>query len=200
MNTNNISVDSDITKIKKTGFIDTCSIFNILSSQLFAFKVFNANFQFHVTKTVVYETVEKKSKNLSIEEETLKLRFQDYKNKGKFEEHQLSLLDLTDVDALKKRKKVSMGELSSIVMAKNKSISFTTDDRGARKLSEIIIGKDRTQTASLILGYLIFNNDITDSEVPQIIKEHEAHKRPLRPYFEAVYQNAMMRRMMQNHS
>jgi hypothetical protein len=93
---------------------------------------------------------------------------------------------LHEVEILEKRKRLGKGELSSIAFAKRTGQAFMTDDQKARRLAlEVIPGL--VQTTPHLLGWLLFEGTLEDSDKTIVIAEHEELQLPLRKYFEETY-------------
>jgi len=76
-------------------------------------------------------------------------------------------------------------------------MSFQTDDQGARKLAIEELAFGSVQTTPHVLGWLFYHGKLADHELGRIIKEHEQVGRPLRKYFEQIYEEAMRCRLME---
>ena len=190
----------DITKCFKSNLIDTCSIWNILSSPIIYSVLLDNNFSLSITKFVEYECLFKYRPQQNSKELNLRCLLEKELIKGKIKCHALTLEDLQDDFILENRKKIGIGELSSIAFAKKVSIAFLTDDQKARKLASNHIGKVNVQTTPLILGWLLFNNLISDGDIEPIIKSHNEHNRPLEKYFRYVHMESHRIKMQLNKS
>lgn len=186
----------DITTINKFCVIDTCSIQNILSSNILSSAVTNNGFSFCVTKFVEYEMLHKQSSVPSDAENTIKCRYKQEVANGKYECHNLSIEDLQDIEILESRKKLGKGELSIIAFAKKINQGIMTDDQQARKLGESVLSKSRVQTTPQLLGWLFYNRILIDSELDTICSEHTSKDRPLERFFREVYLESLRIRMM----
>lgn len=186
----------DITTFNLINIIDTCSIWNILSSKILYNKTQNVKCYFACTKYVVYECFYKPRKTVSEQDVLLQERLQDEKAKGHFPDFHISIEDLQDIEILTKRKNLSKGELSSMVFAKRLGHAFLTDDQGARKLASQFMDSSLVQTTPRLFGWLIYEELLNDSDVKLIIQEHEEFNRPLSPYLLEVYQDAMKFRLL----
>jgi len=183
--------------------IDSCSIWNLLSSQILyrAAVSDSASCLFSCTNYVYYECIIKRRHNTSLKENELKERLIQERSKGKqFCDYHLSIEDLQDLEILEKRKNLGKGELSSIVFAKKTNQSFMTDDRGARVLAESVLNKDKVQTIPHLFGWLMFNNFISDSDKDPIVQEHSSFRTTKRgnltKFFEEMYKKALEFRLM----
>lgn len=186
----------DITQINKFSIIDTCSIQNILSSNIFHSAIISNGFSFCVTKFVEYEMLYKQSSVPSDAENTIKNRYKQEVAKGKYQCHSLSIEDLQEIEILESRKKLGRGELSIIAFAKKISQGIMTDDQAARKLGKSVLGKDKIQTTPQLLGWLFYQRILIDSELDQICSEHTSNKRPLEKFFREVYLESMRIKFM----
>jgi hypothetical protein len=108
----------------------------------------------------------------------------------------LSIADLQEVELMKNRKKLGLGELSSIAFAKRTSQVFLTDDQKARKFAKKILGNDRVQTTPHLYGWLLFNQHLNESDLTYILNEHNLNNRPLEPYFKEVHQECLRIKLM----
>ena len=186
----------DITQFRLNNIIDTCSIWNLLSSKVLYRATGLAGCSFCCTKFVIYECLNKPRKSSSPEEDELIERLKIEKNKGMFKEYHLSIEDLQDVDILEKRKNLSKGELSSIAFARRISQAFLTDDQGARMLASQFMDQDMVQTIPQLFGWLMYESYLNDSDKDEVINEHESFKRPLKKYFNEIYLKALEMRLL----
>jgi hypothetical protein len=103
--------------------------------------------------------------------------------------------DLQDVEILQNRKRLSLGELSSIAFANKTKQAFLTDDQKARRLAERVLQPDHVQTIPHLFGWLLFTGALQDSDKDCVIGEHAAMKRPLGRFFEEMYLSALEQRL-----
>ena len=131
-------MEIDITKFHIYNVIDTCAIWDILSSKLFYSVSINHLKQFAITNFVLYEALHKPRKSKNIQEEEIQKILINKINIKKFNIYEISIEDLQDPYALKYRNHIGKGELSCILFTKKTSLAFLTDDQKARKNSEEI--------------------------------------------------------------
>ena len=193
----------DPSKFKPYNVVDSCSIWNILSSMILYKAAISdsAGCLFCCTSFVNYECLIKPRSNITQQEEQLKKRLISEKSKGKqFSDFHLSVEDLQDVEVLEKRKNLGKGELSSIVFAKKTNQPFLTDDKGARKLAEGLLESGQVQTTPHLCGWLFYTNILSDSDKNKIINEHSSFRTTTRgnltPFFESMYQKAFEYQLM----
>ncbi|MBD6616002.1 hypothetical protein FNW02_09210 [Komarekiella sp. 'clone 1'] len=180
-------MEIDPSNFHKYNVIDTCAIWNILSSQLLYTTANNAGCLFCCTYFVYYECLYKPRKNQKQAEIELQNRFRhEYKN-GTIKYYHLTIEDLQDVEVIQVRKKKDKGELASIVFAKKTRQAFLTDDTRARKLAAQSMNSKMVQTTPHLLAWLIFINYLSDSDLQPIIGEHKKSDRPLEEHFLNAY-------------
>lgn len=186
----------DITKFHQYNVIDTCSVWNLLSSTLFHGTVMRRGCCFSCTQFVIYECLFKKRNQISDKDEELMKRLRVELGNKQMIQYQISIEDLQNIEILENRMKLSKGELSSIVFAKKTRQAFLTDDQAARKLAYHIIDDSMVQTTPQLLGWVVYVGEINDSSVEQIISEHKSYNRPLEKYFREVFDKALELRLL----
>jgi len=188
----------DITICNKANIIDSCSLWNVLSSLIVYSVIVDNKFSFSVTKFVEYECLYKPRTTPNNKDKELQSKLTAEIKKGKITCHNLTIEDLQDDVILKHRNSIGIGELSSIAFAKKVSVSFLTDDQKARKLGVEILGKSGVQTTPLVLGWLFYNNLLSDGDIDEIIKSHNEHSRPLEKYFREVHTESLRLKYLLN--
>lgn len=183
----------------KINIIDSCAIWNILSCNIVYTAAIANGLHFSFTKFVEYECLVRQRSSPSQSDLSLQARLREQLTKGNFKSHSISISDIQEIDILTSRKRLGLGELSSIVFAKKIGQSFLTDDQKARTLASTILGKEKVQTTPHLLGYLFHERHIIDGDLEQIINDHKAHDRPLEPYFRQVYEEALQIRLFDQH-
>jgi predicted nucleic acid-binding protein len=188
----------DPSKFFCLNIIDTCAIWNILSSKKLYQATLSANCLFSCTQYVFYESLLKPRSITSEKEIELQSRLKKEIEKNQFKNYHITIEDLQEVEILEKRKNLSKGELSSIVFARKTRQAFLTDDQGARKLAEQVMDRKKVQTTPHLLGWLFYSNYLIDSDKFDIIEEHNSFNRPLEKYFEEIYLKAFECKLAQN--
>lgn len=149
-----LGVTSDPSQFHKLNVADACSIWNILSSQLFYSTAKSAGCSFCCVYYVYYECLYKPRKNPKPEELELQERFREKVEDRIIKHYHLDIEDLQEVEILRKRKNLSKGELASIAFAKKTKQAFLTDDDKAEKLARSIMNRLLVQTTPHLLGWL----------------------------------------------
>lgn len=182
----------DIRNFNLLNVIDTCAIWNLLSSKVLYQAARNARCNFCCTGFVIYECLYKPRKNpLQAKLELRERLIREQKN-GFFKSHHIDIEDLQEIEILEKRKHLSKGELSSIIFAKRTRQAFLTDDQGARTLAANVIDYSMVQTTPHLFGWLYFTDHLGDSDKDNIINEHESFEdQPLTIHLNKAYMMAL---------
>lgn len=176
--------------------IDTCSIWNLLSSDKLYSAALNSGCSFTCTRFVTYECLHKQRRQTSSEDLELQERLIKEQEKGHFEEFHITIEDLQDVEILQNSHSISKGELSSIAFAKRINQAFLTDDQEARQLASMFMQKEMVQTIPHLFGWFFYTGQFSDSDKEIIITQHEKLKRSLSKYFEKAYMLGLQTRLM----
>jgi hypothetical protein len=186
----------NVAVFERINVIDTCAVWNVLSSRLFYSAARQAGCQFACTRFVRYECIHKPRTSIRTADEELKLRLERAHSAGDFQQYELDIADLQEVEILQNRKRLSLGELSSIAFAKKIGRAFMTDDQKARKLGCLTLGNARVQTTPHLFGWLIFGGFLSDSDKVHVIQEHVGLDGILSRYLEETYLEALRCRLM----
>jgi len=185
-----------VDQISTMAVADTCAVWNILSSSLLHRRCRALNFHFALTSFGLYECLHKRRKTRVPANHELCERLRAARDAGEFPDHSLSVEDLQEVALLENRRRLGLGELAGIAFAKRVGMAFQTDDMGARKLAASVMDGASVQTTAHVVGWLFFMGHLADGDLSVIVTEHEAVNRPLKPYFEQMYLEAMRCRLM----
>lgn len=185
----------DITEFYSHNIVDSCSVSNLLSSYKLFAAAKDSRCTFHCTSYVQYECLYKRPKEERPELIEFRNRFRKAISQGDFQIHSISVEDLQEVQVLEKRKRLSKGELSSMVFAKKTNQAFMTDDQKARLLGNDYLGSSRVQTTPHLFGWLFYIGRLSDTDKDIIIQEHTRMGRPLGRYLEAMYHEALKLRL-----
>lgn len=152
---------------------DTCSVWNILSSATLHAAAKKAGCSFCITDVVRYELLVKPRSKPNPSDTELQKRLGVEQALGGFPSHSCSMEDLSVVSALEQRKKLGIGELSSIAFAMRIRQAVITDDLKAAKLARDS-GHDMTQTTPHLLAWLDFNGTLSGEEKQDVLTQHVA--------------------------
>lgn len=186
----------DPSRFQTLNVVDTCSIWNILSSRILYSRACSTGCFFCCTEFVYYECLYKPRKNPTEKDDDLQNRFRNECNNGNFKRYHLDIEDLQEVALLQNRKNLSKGEIASIAFAKKTRQAFLTDDQKARKLAAEVMEQHMVQTVPHLLGWLYFTNRLGDCDLNPIIEDHKQCGRPLTSHFQEMYRRALQYRSM----
>jgi hypothetical protein len=189
---------TDLSKFRLSNVADTCSIWNLLSSLIVWTAARQQKISVCCTQFVHYECLYKPGRSTP-EIIELQKRLRREIEGGRLRFFNIELEDLQDIEALSKRKKVSSGELSSMVFAKRTSQAFMSDDAKALKLAATIIANDHIQSTTHLIGWLFFEGKLQDSDKDRIIAELKQFDRNLQPHLDRAYEEAMRCRLMSSN-
>lgn len=180
----------DPSKFHPVNVADTCSVWNILSSTRLRSAAREAGCDFCITSFVHYECLIKPRKSPTEADRELRRRLQAEQRGGAFAPHSCDIGDLQDLKVLESRKRLGMGEISSIAFAMRISQAVLTDDQKARKLAQAV-GHPLVQTTPHLFSWLIFTRRLGDSDVPIVVSQHRALEGDLAPHLEKGYALAL---------
>ncbi len=181
----------NVSVFHKSNVVDSCSLWNLLSSATLYRAALSNACSFCCTTYVEYECLHKPRTKESHADNRIRKRLVEECHSGKVQVHSLEIADLQEVEVLRSRKCLSMGELSSMAFARKTNQAFLTDDQKARKLAATILESSRVQTTPHLLGWLCFVGALGGEHMPEILCDHENHDRPLKPYFESAFCEAL---------
>ena len=168
----------DPSRFHPLNVVDTCGVWNVLSSRLLYAVAREAGCGFCLTSFVHYECLIKPRKKHDDRDQELQTRLIGKIHQGEMRSYSIDIGDLQEVIVLESRKRVSKGELSSIAFAKKTRQAFLTDDHGARKLAELALDMGMVQTTPHLFGWLFFNGKLVDADKRTVIDQHKEVGRP----------------------
>jgi len=180
--------------------VDTCAVWNMLSSLRLSEAAIQAKLHFCITPVVLYECLHKPRPNITPEQRVLMDRLESSRAKGRFDIQECSLDDLIAISE-KAPGKLGSGELSCIAAAyRIRSIAVMTDEKLARKYAHEKLGL-LVETTPRLYGYLHYHLHLGGGDHDEVIKEHERfERRPLTQFFNQTFDEAMRCRLMANMS
>jgi hypothetical protein len=184
----------DPSKFHPVNVVDTCSVWNILSSPRFSAAAKEARCDFCVTSFVQYECLIKPRKSILPNEQTLMDRLRAEQRRGAFQAHSCGIEDLQAIEVLEKRKKLGKGELSSIAFAMKIRQGVITDDRKAWQLAKDS-GHAYAQTTPHLFSWLIFTGRLGDGDKDTVITQHIDAGRHIAQHLQTAYEIALQCRL-----
>lgn len=190
---------SDITKLHLYNVIDSCSIWNILLTNLIYNASIEAGCYYSFTNYVEYECLHKKRSSDRDENVINKLK-NEIANQ-KFKICSITIDDLQEIEILENRKRLGKGELSSIVFAKKTNQAFITDDKKARELGKIVLGNSLVQTTPHLVGYFFYKRLLLDGDFASLIEQHKSTLSgkwgDLSEYFKKAYEESLKIKLLE---
>lgn len=176
--------------------VDTCAVWNLLSSQRLHQASVQARRHFCITTMVLYECLQKPRSSITPEKQQLTDRLHAARSNGRFDVHECDLDDLISISAHAPRG-LGSGEMSCIAIAyRMQSIAFMTDEKQARRFAENKL-KLKVGTTPRLYGFLLYHQHLGAADHQDVIAEHERfEKRPLTEFLQEAYEEAMRARLM----
>jgi hypothetical protein len=190
---------NDVTSFQKLNVADTCSLWNLMASRLLYVRSRQAGVSLCCTQFVLYECLFKPGQPRP-EREELQKRLRPKLDDGSISSHSIEIEDLQDVDILRNRRRLSIGELSSIVFARKTAQALLTDDGGAQKLARTVLSDGYLQTVPHLCGWLYFNSLLGDGDKDQIAAELASLGRGLNPHLDYYHTEAQRCRAVANQA
>lgn len=176
--------------------IDTCAIWNVLSSPKLYAACGTQGFGFVVARYCLYECLFKRRKKHKPGDAELRGRLRDARAQGQFQDHPLAIEDLQEVEMLQQRKRLGMGELATIALAKRFNLGAQTDDDKGEKLAVAVLSLSRVQTTPHVVAWLFFHGHLVEHELKMIVDEHVSVGGSIGGRFNVAYQQALHARLL----
>lgn len=119
---------------------------------------------------------------------------------GSLQCHRIDIEDLQEVEVLRSRKRLSLGELSVIVFARKTRQAALTDDISAQKLARRELLAARVQSTPHLFAWLYFNSQMNDSDKDQMVADLRSFGRSLQPHLDEFHAEAQRCRLVSNRS
>lgn len=184
----------DPSNFETTNVVDTCAVWNILSSRRLYTAAVLAHCHFVITNFVQYECLQKRRSAAKPSDLELRSRLQTEQSNGKFTAYSCDIDDLQTVALLQNRKRLGKGEISSIAFAIKYQQAVLTDDQKARRLASDA-GHKCVQTTPHLFGWLVFVGRLGDQDKDVVIAEHCELDGILSKYLEDAYLLALQYRL-----
>jgi hypothetical protein len=186
----------DVSKFYLHNAIDSCAIWHLISSKLFYSLVDNAKVTLCCTDYVQYECLFKIRKDPQKSDIELQKYLESLIEADKIKCVSLTLAELQDMEVLSKRKNLGKGELSLLAYIKNKPLAFLSDDDNACKFARQEAKLNFIQTIPHLLGWLTYNEKISESDKDTIISQHTSYGGTFVKRFQKAYDEGCRCRQM----
>ncbi|WP_342240852.1 hypothetical protein [Inquilinus sp. OTU3971] len=198
--TETTGITVDVRTFAAVNAIDTCSIWNLLSSNRLFRAALRRQCFFVVAPYVRYEALDKlwTRPTTSGLEMQVELRQLLSERRG-FTEETVSLEDLQAVASAPEARRLGRGEIAALALARKLRSAVLTEDQRARRAAPKV-GVDVAQTTPHLLGWLLYEGELTDGDVPVVIAEHEArieaNRGRLTRFLQMIYYEACRCRLL----
>lgn len=167
------SITLDVRRFNTGNSIDTCAIWNLLSSARLTAAARARQCGFAVAGYVKFEALNKLRTNLTAADSAMQTELRERLSRGQeFREVHLSVADLAVIARLPASRRLGRGEVAAAAAALKIRCALMTDDQKARKLLSGV-GINGIQTTPHLLGWLVYEGALTDGDIPTIITQHE---------------------------
>jgi hypothetical protein len=190
---------NDISQFAKWNVVDTCSLWNLFASKLLYSTAQSAGVRLYCTEFVIYECIYKKGR-LRPERSELQNRLKAALRDQQVMPYKIDVEDLQDIEVLRNRKKLSLGELSVLVFACKTSQAILTDDRGAQKLARTIMREANVQDTPHLYAWLYFTSLLGDGDLMQIQEDLRVFGRSLDPHLGQYHMEALRCKAVANRA
>lgn len=199
-----IQIQVDVSVFQPLNAIDTCSVWNLLSSPRLLVAALAKRCAFVVARYVRYEALDKTRTNPTDADLDMQRQFRKRLEEGRgFSLQPITIEDLTAVAAVEEVKHLGQGEIAALALARKLRFAIMTDDQKARKAASRA-GVDCAQTTPHLLGWLVYDGALTDGDVGDVIAEHESSvskdQGRLSVYFRRIHEEACRCRLVRHQS
>lgn len=173
--------------------IDTCAVWNLISSDTLFRASLRCRHTYVATQTVIYECLLKpRTRPPKSSDAELKSRLESSLSDGRMSRIDITIEDLREVASQSSR--LGRGELSCAAAARKINQAVMTDNRRDFKgISALIDG--RLQTTPRLLGWLVLEGHLGDSESRSVVVEHESLGGTLGKAYGNAYTEACEKRL-----
>lgn len=195
------NITIDVRTFALVSAIDTCSVWNLLSSRRLLMAALAKQRWFLVADYVRYEALVRPRTRSTTGELTLQTEFRErLQQKRGFEAARISIADLLPIANLPEVRKLGRGEIATMALARKIRAGVLTDDQGARKAAPKV-GAEPAQTTPQLFGWLLYEGALSDGDVSTVIAEHEdkvpANRGRLTCFLRAAHIEACRCRLLQ---
>jgi hypothetical protein len=184
---------TDVSAFVLLNVADTCSLWNLMASRLLYTTSRTAGVRLCCTNFVIYECLHKVGQ-IRPERIELQRRLRSKLADGAITAHPIDIEDLQTVEALRSRKRVSVGELSVLVFAAKTQQAVLTDDRGAQELAHTHMQSHAIQSTPHLFAWLYFHSFLGDGDIDRVKSDLASMSRNLSPHLDKFYSEAQRAR------
>lgn len=166
--------DYAVSSFPNLSAIDSCSVSNLTCSALLLEATKQAGLCFVLAEFVRFEClVKKRSANSDADRQAMVRLARELDAGVHFTVSRLSVDDLREVARLRTVRRLGLGELAAMVLARKIRGGLVTDDRGARTLVGVEYGEIETRTVPHLVGWLIYSSRLGDNDVQIVVTDNK---------------------------
>ena len=180
---------------------DTCAVWHLVGADTLFRTARRLKIAFIITSTVFYECfVKTRGRPLTIEQRALRERLQEHIEYERVSQMNVTIEDLQEALELARRrgfdKRLGQGEFSCIALVRRlgHSAVLTDNKRDFRAIEALV--ENRLQTTPRLLGWLYVEGHLSDSDVDEVIREHESSNGDMAKVYRQAHVMACEKRLM----
>ena len=194
----------DVSVFTLVNAVDTCALWNMFSSPRLLGAALAKGCGFAIADYVRYEALEKARSKPSQADLAMQTEFgRRLQRQQGFALEPVALADLVAIANVAEVRRLGLGEVATLALARKLRAAILTDDQRARRAAPKA-GVASAQTTPHLLGWLVYEGAIGDGDVADIIIEHEARvaelKGRLSSHFRLVHEEACRCRLLRYQS
>ncbi len=175
---------------------DSCSLWNLLCSARLLNAAKERRLRLVLAEFVQYECLHKgRSRPTDPDTEIMKRLTAELEEGAHMSTAALSLDELREVARLRDVRRLGLGEIAAMVLARKVRGGLVTDDRSARKLTSEEYPEVPVRTISHLVGWLVYVRAIGDTDVPLVIADNKRARGEhghIGNYIDACYRHALL--------
>ena len=180
---------------------DTCAVWHLVGADTLFRAARRRNIEFIITPTVFFECfVKTRGRAVTAERQALRTKLQGHLDRKQIAHIGMSIEDLQETIHIAKRsgldKRLGQGELSCAALARGLGYPavLTDNRRDFPAIADLVNG--RLQKTPQLLGWLYVEGHITDSDVDDIVCEHQASSGDMSRIYKQAHEMACEKRLM----
>jgi len=188
--------DNCVTRFPPFSAIDSCSVSNLFCSSRLLGAAKGKNLGLVIASYVRWECLEKRRTTMNAADTEAMARF---RRELELNRHvtlaNLTIGDLREIARLMLVKRLGVGEIAAMTVARKMRAGFLSDDKGARTLASTQFADLEVRTIPHLVGWLIYANGLGDGDVSVVVADNFALRGNhgfLGPYIQACYEHARL--------
>ncbi len=177
--------------------IDTCAVWNVLSSRRLSTAAAARGRNFILVDYVRYECLTRPRANPSESDIQLQDLLRKKLERGDVTTLTVDVNDLREIARVDLVRRLGRGEIAAIALARKIRGAFLSDDRAAYRIACDAFPEQPSQTTPQLVGWLVYVGELTDGDFEIVVREHNdaTGRSTLSAYFRKTYQMALHHRL-----